>query len=272
MNLLAWDGYLYHFPHCTFSPFRFSLFVQPSEYLQMEENQLSIQFLGTGGAFDVHQGNSSAIVHHQGARYLIDCGHSVFPQLVKLGLATAIDGIFITHLHDDHAGSLSTLALYHSIILQKGPIKLYYPTESLKREIIGFLSFSLQDPSKHVDFRPISEVAGAGFIDTFGRHVPGMLTYAFYFSNGRQSIVYSGDNGDANFLFGELDKLALPQPTVFHELFFFGRLFAHAYYADLIPWAERYRIYGYHCDPQFSPPDNPIPLVIHHPEFLAKAN
>jgi hypothetical protein len=237
----------------------------------MEEKNIGIQFLGTGGAFDVQQGNSSAIIHHQGGRYLIDCGHSVFPRLVQLGLAPTIDGVLITHLHDDHAGSLSTWVLYHTIVLQKGPIKLYVPTEALKEEISNFLKFSLQDPSRFVDFRPLSELPGAGFIDTFGRHVPGMLTYAFYFTDGRSSIVYSGDNGDANYLFRELDRLALPEPTVFHEIFFWGRIHAHAYYADLIPWSDRYHIFGYHCDPQYSPPDNSIPLVIHHPEFLAAA-
>jgi hypothetical protein len=31
---------------------------------------------------------------------------------------------------------------------------------------------------------------------------------------------------------------------------------------------DKYRIYGYHCDPKKNKPDNRVPLVIDQPEFL----
>lgn len=229
---------------------------------------LTIKFLGTGGAFDVEQGNSAAMVYHQNACFLIDCGHAVFPSLVRLGLADKVDGVLITHLHDDHVGSLSSFILYHALVLQKGKLKLYVPTRELEALLTGFLSYSLGEPSKRVDFLPVSAIKGLGFIDTTGRHVPGMHTYAYHFSNGQSSIVYSGDNGDADFLFGELEPLNLPNPTVFHEIFFHFPIFGHTYYQDLIPWTARYTIHGYHCDPSYAPPDNTVSLVAHHPEFL----
>lgn len=232
------------------------------------ETPFGIKFLGTGGAFEVELGNSAAILTFGNANYLIDCGHSVFPRLVKLGLAGTIDGIFVTHLHDDHVGSLSSFILYHSLVLQKGRIKIYVPTDAFRDQLSALLAFSLGDPSERVDFRPVSEVAGAGFVDTFGRHVPWMQTYAFHFTDGAKSIVYSGDNGDAEYLFAALDALNLPNPVVFHEVFFHFRISAHVYYLDLMKWTDRYRIFCYHCDPQHAPADNTLQLVANCPEYL----
>jgi ribonuclease BN (tRNA processing enzyme) len=49
--------------------------------------EFSLKFVGTGGAFDVAQGNSAAYVQLGDVSILIDCGHTVFPRLVQLGLA-----------------------------------------------------------------------------------------------------------------------------------------------------------------------------------------
>ena len=229
---------------------------------------LEIKFIGTGGAFEVELGNSSAVVAMDGSNYLVDCGHSVFPRLVKSGLVDKIDGVFVTHLHDDHVGSLSSFVLYYSLVLQKGRLKIYVPTEKFQEQLVALLAHSLGDPHQRIDFRPVSEVKGAGFVDTFGRHVEWMQTYAYYFSDGQTSIVYSGDNGDVDFLMEEIAALALPEPTIFHEVFFHFEIAAHAFYRHVMRWTDRYRIFGYHCDAQHAPADNLLPLVVHHPEYL----
>lgn len=232
------------------------------------DTSLGIRFVGTGGAFDVELGNSAAIVSMAEANYLVDCGHSVFPRLVQLGLVSKIDGILITHLHDDHVGSLSSLVLYHSLVLQKGRMKIYVPSADFQASLSALLSHSLGDPSLRIDFRPISEIEGVGFVDTFGKHVEWMQTYAYYFSDGKSSIVYSGDNGDVDFLMEKITQLGLPEPTVFHEVFFHFEIAAHAYYRHVMRWTDRYRVFGYHCDPQYAPADNTLPLVANHPEYL----
>jgi L-ascorbate metabolism protein UlaG (beta-lactamase superfamily) len=233
----------------------------------MEETASSIKFIGTGGAFETTYGNSSAIVTHRGKRLLLDCGHAVFPRLVALGLAAEIDGILITHLHDDHVGSLSSFLLYHQMVLQKGRIKLYVPSAGLQELLIGLLAFSIGDATARVDFRPIAELDGVGFIDTFGRHVAGMQTYAYYFQDDAQTIVYSGDNGDADFLVGEIQARDLLAPIIYHEVFFYFRIAAHAYYLDLMRLSAIYPIYGYHCDPDAAPSDCTLPLVARIPEL-----
>jgi ribonuclease BN (tRNA processing enzyme) len=230
---------------------------------------LDIRFVGTGGAFEVELGNSAAVVTLHGKNYLIDCGHSVFPRLVKLGIADQIDGVFVTHLHDDHVGSLSSFVLYYSLVLQKGRLKIYVPSDRFRNQLTAFLAHSLGDPKSRIDFRSVDEVAGAGFIDTFGKHVEWMQTYAFHFTDGQKSIVYSGDNGDVDFLMERVLALKLPDAVIFHEVFFHFEIAAHSFYRNVMRWSEAgHKIYGYHCDPQHAPADNTLPLVIQFPEYL----
>ncbi|WP_085580348.1 MBL fold metallo-hydrolase [Thalassospira mesophila] len=63
-----------------------------------------IQVLGTGAANDPSLPNSSAIVTGYGTKLLIDCGYSVAREvLLTLPDPNAIDAIFFTHHHPDHA-------------------------------------------------------------------------------------------------------------------------------------------------------------------------
>jgi ribonuclease BN (tRNA processing enzyme) len=228
---------------------------------------MEIRFVGTGGAFESSLTNSSAIVSFRGKNILIDCGHSVFPKLNTLNLLSTIDAVLITHLHDDHVGSLSSFILYHSIILQKGKLKIFLGNEAFGDELKAFLQHSLRNVDAYVDFELASEQDGIHVIDTFGRHVPGMQTFGYCFSDGQRSIAYSGDNGDANYFFEALEKLHLPSLMVFHEMCYFEGLRAHPHFTDLEPWLKKYEIYGYHCDHRLAPTENRIPLVGDFPEL-----
>lgn len=84
---------------------------------------VEINFLGTGGAFDLAEKNSSAIIKTAGGTVLIDCGSTVYSELQAKKLVDDIDYIFITHCHEDHIGSLSTL-IYHKYFVQKKIVKI----------------------------------------------------------------------------------------------------------------------------------------------------
>ena len=77
-----------------------------------------INFLGTGGAFNVSQKNNCAF-HKEGSRMLlIDCGESIFEEIVKKSLlkdVTDLD-ILITHFHSDHVGSIGSLLFYTDML------------------------------------------------------------------------------------------------------------------------------------------------------------
>lgn len=222
---------------------------------------MKIKFVGTGGAFESTLTNSSAIVTQKGTNFLIDCGHSVFPKLNVLDLLGTIDGVLITHLHDDHVGSLSSLILYHQIILEKGRLKVYSGSEAAREDLRKFLSFSLGKVEERADLRLASEIEGLSVIDTFGKHVEWMQTYGYCLSDGESSIAYSGDNGDAKYFFSEVEKLNLPNLRVFHEMCYYEGLRAHPHFSDLLPFLKDFEVYGYHCNHLEAPSENEIPLV-----------
>lgn len=84
---------------------------------------VEITFLGYGGAFDSLEKNSSCIIKTLSGTLLIDCGSTVYSELKSRDLIDDIDYVFITHCHEDHIGSLSTL-IYHRFFITKKPLKI----------------------------------------------------------------------------------------------------------------------------------------------------
>ena len=86
---------------------------------------IKIKQLGNGGAFDYKLTNSSFLIETKEESYfLFDCGHSVYAELRKQDEAKEIDlnklkYIYISHMDDDHIGSLKTLIYYMFFILKK---------------------------------------------------------------------------------------------------------------------------------------------------------
>lgn len=94
----------------------------------------ALKFLGRGSAFNVEEGNTSAYFIKDNIFFLIDCGETVFHEftandkLKKLIAENQINDIqvYITHLHSDHVGSLSSLIYYCYFVLDM-KIKIHYP-------------------------------------------------------------------------------------------------------------------------------------------------
>lgn len=103
-----------------------------------------LKFIGNGSAFNVENGNTSAFYREGDKFLLIDCGESVFEKIVKERLLDGINKIYIanTHLHGDHAGSLSSFIYY--AFYAKGIIPRIvasdYPQKD--QELASFLMFS----------------------------------------------------------------------------------------------------------------------------------
>ena len=228
---------------------------------------MQIKFVGTGGAFDANYVNSSAIITLNTKNYLIDCGHSVFPELVKKNLVPQIDFVLITHLHDDHVGSLGTLIFYNyhvlgrklTVLLPNHPIFIQKFKQLVSLTVVNFESY--------MNIESIDGVSVKSF-ETTGLHYEGMESFSYLFSDNQNHFVYSGDLGNPDFVFNRIDELKLISSdlTVFHDISFY-RNSAHAYYQDLLKWKEKYSIYGYHCNPEKNPKDNSIPLVYNEESF-----
>lgn len=229
---------------------------------------MKIKFLGTGGAFDPQYGNSAALLQFQGKTLLIDAGFTIYGRLVALQLWQQPDYILLTHLHNDHCGSLANILLHRYYFGDESPTTILYPSEAFRQQVETFLEIQLKDPGKYVQFVPVSQLPGLQVLDTWGRHSAGFQSYSFIFEENQERLVYSGDLRQADFLFAHLQTLPLMPTTVFHDVTFQPGNEGHAHYTLLQPYQAAYQIFGYHCDPTASPPDNTIPLVYQQPDLL----
>jgi ribonuclease Z len=75
---------------------------------------MEITFLGVGEAFDENLPNTSMLIRTEHQKkpvaVLLDCGYSVPPRFWQLGLQPdALDGIWVSHFHADHAFGIPAL-------------------------------------------------------------------------------------------------------------------------------------------------------------------
>lgn len=93
-----------------------------------------LRFLGAGCAYRPQLGNTSALGILGGQTLLLDCGENVFTRLYENGLLEACGQmtVLITHIHADHAGSLSTLISYMRYEKQN-PIRVCFPGDQVER-------------------------------------------------------------------------------------------------------------------------------------------
>lgn len=157
----------------------------------------TLKFLGRGGAFFPQEGNTSAYFIEDNTMYLFDCGETVFATLMKdnklLNLIkdnniNSIE-IYITHMHSDHIGSLSSLIYYCYFILGIKP-KLYFKADSIMGNLLDVILklqghnneyIILNEPSKNIE--PI-----------LCYHVEGMICYHYVITTkDNKKIFYSGD-------------------------------------------------------------------------------
>lgn len=210
----------------------------------------------------------------QGQRILIDCGHSVYPTLRRLDLVDSLDAVLITHLHDDHSGSLSTLLFHRKILTPTRPLRLLVPSDGFRDELTSFLRPMMgADPAAHFQFQPLHQLPGISAVDTTGHHFPGMTTYGYIFHDPAYplgDIAFSGDIADSPVFLDAVAARPHTPAAVYHDLAFYPGG-PHAHYQYLRPWLDRLPIYGYHHNHHHSPPDNPVPLVALQPGLLAPA-
>lgn len=148
----------------------------------MEGNLLS--FLGKDSGFG--EKNNSAYIDLGNKLIIIDCGFTVFPQIknkFNLGKYCEIE-VIITHLHNDHAGSLSQLILYAWYVFNK-KIIVYSSCKNMKKylDITGVQEdiYELRNGSSEK----------LQFIKT--QHVDQIDSYGFMLQIYNKKIVYTGD-------------------------------------------------------------------------------
>lgn len=152
----------------------------------MEEKTLT--FLGKDSGFGEH--NNSAYIEDNNKLIIIDCGFTVFEQLKNkfdFNKYSNIE-IIITHLHNDHAGSLSQIILYLWFIYNK-KVTIYSKCERIRDylEITG-------TPKESYEIKTESE--NITFIKT--NHVQHLDAYGFKLKVKDKNIIYTGDTNTLN--------------------------------------------------------------------------
>jgi ribonuclease Z len=89
---------------------------------------LSVAFLGTGGAVpSARRSTASVLVARGGERLLFDCGEGTQRQMQRsLGLVQ-VDAIFFTHYHADHFLGLPGLLKTYDLTERERPLTIYGP-------------------------------------------------------------------------------------------------------------------------------------------------
>jgi ribonuclease Z len=110
---------------------------------------LSVVFLGTGGAVpSARRSTASVLVSRGGERLLFDCGEGTQRQMQRsLGLVQ-VDEIYLTHFHADHFLGLPGLLKTYDLTDRQAPLTIYGPRglEDLFKtmhRLIGRLGFKL---------------------------------------------------------------------------------------------------------------------------------
>ncbi len=160
---------------------------------------MDLKFLGRGAAFNPAEGNTSAYILERKKLFLIDCGESVFADLICKNILDTVNEVWIaiSHFHSDHCASLGSLTLYCAERLGfKAHILLPSGDQRYAREIRQLLQIfgvsedqiQFEDESAEMGFNAFSAVR---FCPT--RHAPGMVCYSLSFETQDGGVFYTAD-------------------------------------------------------------------------------
>jgi glyoxylase-like metal-dependent hydrolase (beta-lactamase superfamily II) len=181
-----------HSPGAGFLHFPEEIYQQLCQFRNkmMFDTSLDLHFLGIGSAFNPALGNTSAWFRLGEELYILDCGETVFERLVRLPELEACAKVYvlISHLHNDHAGSLAALASYCCFTLDK-KICVIHPAETVN----SLLALQGIHADEYVYGRDLPACARASLEIHEVPHAADMECYAYIVRSGPASFYFSGD-------------------------------------------------------------------------------
>lgn len=158
-------------------------------------NKQILTFLGRGGAFNASEGNNSAYILEDNILFLIDCGEDVFGKLIRGNILKDVNeiNVYITHLHSDHYGSLSSL-LYYAKYVSKTPINIYTGSKNLS-QALQFSGNNEADYTLHImyDRETVTLSNNLSFTQIPISHTTELIAKGLILQYKDYTIYYSGD-------------------------------------------------------------------------------
>ena len=156
---------------------------------------MKLKFLGSGSAFNTKLGNTSAYIINGSELILIDCGSTVFKQIIANKLINndiTIINVYVTHTHPDHMGSLGDLIFYCyynlnitvNVFCVDSNIKNILDNQGCKDHYDFIqLQYDVQRVNKKYKVIPIET-----------KHVDQIISSGFLFESDDETFYYSGDS------------------------------------------------------------------------------
>ncbi|MGL5755418.1 MAG: MBL fold metallo-hydrolase [Paraclostridium sp.] len=160
-----------------------------------------LMFLGRGSGYHCKEANTSAYIKENETLLLIDCGETVFKQILQKNLMNGVKQvhILITHMHSDHIGSLGgfigfcfwkykiTSKVYFN---EKDKIKLFLELLGLREN----KEFEVLDPNnKRIENLRLNIKC------KLTKHVSTLNSYSYILKfDTSNDIFYSGDSCEIN--------------------------------------------------------------------------
>ena len=159
---------------------------------------MELHFLGHGAAFYVEAGNTSAYLREGSRLLLLDCGESVFADLLRRGVLSGVTDITValSHLHSDHCGSLGSLCHYCYYMLHLIPQIVLPADGNYRAEVTTLLRlFGVQENAYALvpDGGDLGFLSFRSFSYVRTRHAEGMRCFSFVFETDAGGVFYSAD-------------------------------------------------------------------------------
>lgn len=178
----------------------------------------SVTHNGEGNGWDASRPCMASIVHFNGKIFLIDAGPNILNNLEYLGLGLSeIDGIFLTHNHDDHFAGITDflnvekkINLYCTGLVRKTAEKKLNALFNSRLDLlrIAFNCIELQ-------FDEWNDISGLEVMPTYSPHTVETSVFRFRVRHGKDQKTYLHLADTINF--AEFDKIIQGAPEIFSD-------------------------------------------------------
>ncbi|OEF99941.1 hypothetical protein BHF71_07020 [Vulcanibacillus modesticaldus] len=156
---------------------------------------MKVTIVGTWGAYpEVNSATSSILVEEGGFNLLVDCGSGVLSQLQNHISLSQLDGLIVSHYHNDHIADIGCLQYYFLIQNQSGKIsKLPFPIYGHNNDSNAFNKLTFNNITMGYEISENSTINIGPFQVSFCPTVHPVYGLSIKFKVHDKVLIYTGD-------------------------------------------------------------------------------